>query len=1072
MLSISLLGGLCIRYNEAPVTDVDSPRLQSLLAYLMLKRNAPQSRAYLAFLFWPDTNEAQARTNLRNLLYSLRHALPNADSYLEVSAQTLQWRPDSLFTLDVADFDSTLDIAEQATKKGDSTGVRLALERAASIYIGDLLPSCYDDWIIPLREQLRQEYLNAMERLVQFLEEQRDYQVAIRYAQELLRYDPLHEATYRNLIRLHALNDDRAGALRFYHSCNTILRRELGVEPSAATREVYQQLLGAELKPYPKVSSTIGILQLVGREKEWLQLLQSWHKVISDEHPHIVLLRGEAGIGKTRLAEELVQWAARQGITCANTRCYAAEGDLAFAPVVAWLRAQPLIPMDGIWLAELARLLPEVLIQRPDLPRPVALTETWQRQHFFEALARAILGNNQPLLLTIDDLQWCDRDTMEWLHFLLRFNHQTKMLVLGTYRPEEIEENHPLVSFLQTLHLDGQVTEVDLHPLDEAATQTLGTLVANLELSKETAQRLYQETEGNPLFVVETIRAGLLVPGWKLKREPAEELLPDEARMPLKVQSVLERRLAQLSPSTRQLAGLAATIGREFSFQLLAKTSGTDEDTLIHELDELWHRRIVREHGAKAYDFSHDKLREVAYNTMSAARRKLLHRHVAQALEALHPADLDPVSHQLAVHYEYAGLPEQAIPYYLRAAMIARQVFANEEAITLLQHSLELIQDYGTSQRGSGQNIEVITHVWEELGDVLELKAQHEGALDAYQNALANATPGERIGRARLHRKAGVVLREQRRYMEALAVCNQAEIALGEQPDSDASNWWREWIEVQVDRIWAHYWLAQWPEMEALVYKAQPVVQGIGGSASRSRFLMASCLLHLRKERYTVSDEMLIQSREALVASQEWGDMKTRVDCQFELGFLHLWRGELEEAEENLHAALDLIETSGFVPMRVLSLTYLTILYRFRAQLDDVINYALRAQEAAQAAQMPDYVAAAKGNQSWVAWHSGDQKMAEQNGKEALKIWHQSPLVYPFQWLALWPLFGVAMAHGQEEEAWVYIQALLDPLQQLLPECLNNALVAASLEKAKGDLGAASQHLALATDLAREMGYL
>jgi DNA-binding SARP family transcriptional activator len=191
MLSVSLLGEFCIRHDEAPVTDVDTPRLQSLLAYLMLHRGAPQSRAHLAFLFWPDTTEAQARTNLRNLLHYLRRALPNADSYLEASVQTLQWRSATSFALDVADFDTALAHAEQAPQASDSAAVREALERAVALYKGDLLPSCYDDWIIPQREGLRQVYLSALERLVRMLEEQRDYRAAIRNAQRLLRHDPL-----------------------------------------------------------------------------------------------------------------------------------------------------------------------------------------------------------------------------------------------------------------------------------------------------------------------------------------------------------------------------------------------------------------------------------------------------------------------------------------------------------------------------------------------------------------------------------------------------------------------------------------------------------------------------------------------------------------------------------------------------------------------------------------------------------------------------------------------------------------------------------------------------------------
>ena len=155
--------------------DIDTPRLQSLLAYLILHRDAPQSRAHLAFIFWPDTSEAQARTNLRNLLHHLRHTLPNADAYLETGVQTLQWRSDAPFSLDVVDFETILTHAKQTAQRRDSANTRDALEHAVALYTGDLLPSCYDDWIIPQREALHQAYLNALEQLVSILEEQRDY---------------------------------------------------------------------------------------------------------------------------------------------------------------------------------------------------------------------------------------------------------------------------------------------------------------------------------------------------------------------------------------------------------------------------------------------------------------------------------------------------------------------------------------------------------------------------------------------------------------------------------------------------------------------------------------------------------------------------------------------------------------------------------------------------------------------------------------------------------------------------------------------------------------------------------
>src|SRR5256885_10533463 len=168
--------------------------------------------------------------------------------------------------------------------------------------------------------------------------------------------------------------------------------------------------------------------------------------------------------------------------------------------------------------------------------------------------------------------------------------------------------------------------------------------------------------------------------------------LDDARTLPPRVHAVLVGRLLQLSPSSYELVELAAIIGREFTLDLLIAVSNADVDSAVRVLDELWHKRIVREHGANSYDFTHDKLREVAYGEISAPQRRMLHRRVAQALEALHAEDHDAVSGQIASHYERAGMIEQALPSYQRAAAVAQRVYANEDAISLLSRSLELLE--------------------------------------------------------------------------------------------------------------------------------------------------------------------------------------------------------------------------------------------------------------------------------------------------------------------------------------------------------------------------------------------
>jgi hypothetical protein len=187
-LHIHLLGDFRLVYDSTPVTSVNTARLQSLLAYLVLHGNAPQARHYLAFLFWPDSTEAQAHNNLRNLLYHLRQALPEADRFLYADSQTLQWRAEAPFRLDVADFERAVAQAEQAGQTGDQAALSTALEEAVGLYGGDLLPSCYDDWILSERERLRQAFTEALERLILLLEDQRDYRAAIGSAQRLLRH--------------------------------------------------------------------------------------------------------------------------------------------------------------------------------------------------------------------------------------------------------------------------------------------------------------------------------------------------------------------------------------------------------------------------------------------------------------------------------------------------------------------------------------------------------------------------------------------------------------------------------------------------------------------------------------------------------------------------------------------------------------------------------------------------------------------------------------------------------------------------------------------------------------------
>jgi len=699
-LHIRLLGDFSLIYDDRQVTSLNTTRLQSLLAYLVLHHDIPQQRQHLAFLFWPDTTEAQARNNLRQLLHQLRQALPVGEQFLSADMHMLHWHPVTPFRLDVAEFEQALARADEARRHNDQHTLQAALEQAGRLYRGDLLPGCYDEWILPEREQLRQRHLQALAELLRLFEVRGDTMSAIRSAQQLLVLDPLSEDLYRRLMRLFALNNDRASALHVYHTCVTTLQREMGIEPDPATREAYEQLMQQEMpaiqaivhQPLPAATTA-----LIGRRREWEQLHDAWQRA-AEGGSHFVLVSGEAGVGKSRLAEEFLLWASQQGVVTAKARSYAAEGQLSLAPVTEWLRSEGLRSslrrLGSVWLTEIARILPELLADLPELPRNESVTEYGQRQRFFEALARAMLLAPQPLLLVLDDLQWCDQETLAWLHFLLRFDPLARLLVIGSARVEELPPQHPLHTFLVHLRNTIRVTEIPLEPLDAAETAKLASQVAKREMTIDEGLHLYYETGGYPLFVVEMAHAEPEpVAGITMTRRSYEQpQLDDERTLPPRMHAVLAGRLLQLSSTARGFAELAATIGRAFTLDLLIRSGNADAESALSALDELWHKRIVREHGANSYDFTHDKLREVAYAEISAPQRRLLHRRVAQAMETMHADDLDAVSGQIASHYEQAGMIEQALPYYQRAAAVAQRVYANEDAIALLARSLELLE--------------------------------------------------------------------------------------------------------------------------------------------------------------------------------------------------------------------------------------------------------------------------------------------------------------------------------------------------------------------------------------------
>ncbi|HNO93050.1 MAG TPA: BTAD domain-containing putative transcriptional regulator, partial [Anaerolineales bacterium] len=401
-----VLGGFAFNHDGGDVKGLHAERLMLFLSYLLVNYNSTPTRKQISFLFWADSTEEQARTNLRNILHHLRKALPELDSILEVDTQFICLRSDADLSLDVRSFKSALAFAKAS--KNDAE--RIAhLQEAVSQYRGELLPGFYDDWILAAREECHQAYANALFELSKLHEDARQYTDAIQAVNRLLRVDALNESAYLQLMRLHALNDDRAGALQVYHTCSTVLMRELGVEPSQDIKRLYEQLVRSEEMPDGESGKSRAreAYQLIGRKQEWGRLREAWTSIQKGK-AGMFIISGEAGLGKSRLGSELVQWTKRQGVVTAFAQCYPMEDTLSFSPVVAWLRTpeiqNELGSLAPLWKKELARLLPEL-----ESGVGEAGEKKWQKQRLFEAVAKGLLGSGKPRLLVLDDAQWSDQ---------------------------------------------------------------------------------------------------------------------------------------------------------------------------------------------------------------------------------------------------------------------------------------------------------------------------------------------------------------------------------------------------------------------------------------------------------------------------------------------------------------------------------------------------------------------------------------------------------------------------------------------------------------------------------------
>ncbi|MBN1977444.1 MAG: AAA family ATPase [Anaerolineae bacterium] len=721
MLKIHLLDGVELFCGDEPLPLPATFKARSLLAYLVTYRDRACSREGLADLFWSDRPGDKALRNLSTALWQIRRVLPS-ETYLISDAQTVRFNSESDYWLDVAAFERLLnweqgELPELVEAPLDpSLGPAelpldlLALRQAAALYRGDFLAGFYDDWCLEERYRLEGLYLGALQKLVAAHEMLGRSQDALHYAELLLARDALLEDVHCTVVRLHVRLGNPGEAVRQAQWCRDVLRSELGVDLQPETALLYDKVLGPAWRrepvevarqstgppPQSRLALIIESPPFVGREAEWQVLLDRWEQAGSGRG-RLVFVDGEAGVGKTRLVEELGQHVRQLGYRVVRGRCYEYECALPHGLLADVLRAALYVAGESVlerlpdWqVAELVRLAPEFAERFPSLP-VLSLSADQQQERLFEALTLFLLdlARERPLLLVLEDLHWVGDSALAWLHYLARRLMQSPILLLSTYRLEGTDPASPLLGLVLDLEREGRAVRLDLGRLSQ---EMLSRWMAGADGSL--VSRVHHQTEGNPLFVLETLRSLFeegkvsLVEG-RWVEATALASLP----IPISVRQVVQRRIGRLSPQAREMAAIAAVIGRAFDFDVLQQVLGQDEGEALEALDELLRYHLFREGKAPAggdYEFGHNLTREAIYLDLHYRRRRRFHRLVAEAMECLYACRPDRAG-EIAYHFERAAETERALAWMVEAGEQARRNYRPREALAYFQRAANLL---------------------------------------------------------------------------------------------------------------------------------------------------------------------------------------------------------------------------------------------------------------------------------------------------------------------------------------------------------------------------------------------
>jgi oligopeptide transport system substrate-binding protein len=773
MLQARFLGQYEICLDGQPVIIPSRPT-QSILAFLLLHPNMSHRREKLAGQFWPDSSEANARSNLRHELWRIRKALGlGANARMESDDLGVTYHPQPGDQLDV-------DAFEACSEDEDSTD---ALLLAVSAYGGELLPGFYEDWVTLEREHLGAVFERKLGRLLDCLLAERRWDEVLEWGERWIATGGTPEPAYRALMLAHAGLGNLAAAAAQYQRCVEALARELGVEPSKRTREVFEQIrygkaeftLPEAALPTPVIPTLPSFLErpekpapvFVGREAELTVLNRHLDKALQGQI-RVVFVSGEAGSGKSALLQEFMRRsvAAHPDLVVGWGICNAFFGQgvpyLPFRDVLNMLAGgiQSFYANDTIFQNQASRLsdsfplvVQTIVEQGPSLIKSflggstmatriatvlpgerawgqrieeLAIQEPTsagkqEKSQLFEQYTEVLrsIADRYPLLIFLDDLQWMDPGTGRLFFHLVRRLENSRILIAGAYRIEEValgrgRERRPLEPLLNEFQSSFGEISIDLDRARETSGREFVDAFLDTEpnrLDETFRQELYRRTHGNPLFTIQLLR----------NLQERDEIIPDEQgnwvttthlnweSLSPQIEGIIGERIGRLDQELQDLLLAASVEGEQFTVQVLERVQGSAERIVLRQLSrELEKRhRLVQEVGKICvgdqhlvrFRFVHALIQQYLYHQLGTAERAALHQEIAKTLETLYKEDIGAIVVPLARHYREAGVKEKAVEYLLQAGDQARSLYAHQEAVEHYQQALAYLKDMGATEQ-------------------------------------------------------------------------------------------------------------------------------------------------------------------------------------------------------------------------------------------------------------------------------------------------------------------------------------------------------------------------------------